>query len=139
MTWSVWGSGGLDAVDHVLQVRAERGDRRLQLVGHVADEIATQSLHVLELAAHPVERDRELPDLVPATRLDPLAVFAPLHPLRRLRHVSERLGHTSREPARDEQRDGRRGHAGREQLPPEPEEEAGREKRPRNPGSSRTA
>ena len=64
------GVGLFDAVQQVLQVRPDRGDRRLELMGDVRDQVAAALLQVLELRAHPVERVRELPDLVAAIGVD---------------------------------------------------------------------
>ena len=84
-----------------------------------ATQVAAGLLQVLQLGAHAVERRRELSDLVARARVDALGVVAGLHPLRRRRHVAERLGHAAREPAGDDERDaggqraGQRGTATR--------------------------
>ena len=60
--------GLFDAVEQVLQMRAQRRDRRLQLVRDVRDELAPKQLEALELLAHPVEG---LGELCPPRRANP--------------------------------------------------------------------
>ena len=117
------GIGLLHAVQQVLQVRADRGDRRLELVGHVREQVATGLLEVLQLGAHPVERRRELSDLVARSRVHPLRVVAGLHLMRRGRHVPQWLRHAAREPARHDERDAGGQRPRHEELPPEVGEE----------------
>ena len=88
----------LDAVEQVLQVRPDRGDRRLELVGDVGDQVAPRCLEELELRAHAVEGDRELSDLVARVRVDAGRVVAGLHATRSLGHVAQRLRHAAGEP-----------------------------------------
>ena len=54
-----------------LEVRAQRGERRAQLVRGVGDELALRALRALERLEHGVEGAREPRDLVVAVRLDP--------------------------------------------------------------------
>ena len=70
MTCSVSRVGLLHAVEQVLQVRAERRDRRLELVRDVRDAGRDADCsRSLELGAHPVEGGRELADLVARARV----------------------------------------------------------------------
>ena len=83
MTCSVSRSGCSTPSSEVLQMRADRGDRRLQLVRDVRHEVAPRPLEELELGAHAVECGRELADLVAAARVDARRVVARLHPANR--------------------------------------------------------
>jgi hypothetical protein len=103
------GVGLLHAVEQVLEMGADRRDRRLQLVTDVGDEVASTLLEVLEFGAHPVEGRRELADLVAAPRVDADRVVAHLHPASGRRHVAERLRHPASQQPRHHERHGR-GH-----------------------------
>jgi hypothetical protein len=112
------------AVGQVLQVGADRGDRRLEFVRHVRDEVAARLFEHLELGAHPVEGERQLTDLVAVAGVDPTAVVARFHRTSGGRHVAHRLRHASGQPARDQQRDHTRDHARQQELPPHALEES---------------
>ena len=112
------GVGLLDTVEQVLQMRPQRRDRRLELVGDVRDQLAAQQLEPLELGAHPVEGVGQLADLVARVRHDPLRVVARLHASGGPGHVAQRLRHAARDPPGDHERDPRAEHPGEQQLPP---------------------
>ena len=89
--------GRLDAVDEVLELRAQRADRRPQLVGRVRDQVAAHALDLLELGGHRVERARELADLVARGGGDAPAVVALRHRAGRGDHLAQRERHPVRE------------------------------------------
>jgi hypothetical protein len=96
---------GLHAVDHVLQARLQRRDRRPQLVRDVGDQLATLAVGLGDLAAHRVERLGELGHLVVALDLHRLAVLAARHRLGCGGHLTQRPGHAARQEMDDEQRE----------------------------------
>ncbi len=119
------GVGFLHAVEEVLQVRADRRDRRLELVGDVGHEVAAALLEMLELSPHPIERDGEPADLVAALRVHADGVVPRLHPPSRRRHVAEGLCHPAGHLARDHERDAGGDDADQEELPPDALQETG--------------
>ena len=89
-----------------LDVRAQRGHRRAQLVRGVGHELALLGLRGLQAREHPVEARGHAPDLVVAVRVDaPAQVAGRLDVLGRL----GQLGHRGDDAAREEP-----AHAGRE-------------------------
>ena len=104
--------GLFHAVQEVLQVRPQRGDGRLQLVGHIGHQVAPEPLEALQLGRHPVERLGKAPDLVAALHGDALAVVAARQPFRGRGHVADGLrhapGHEPRQPEGDRRGDGPR-------------------------------
>ena len=96
----------LDAVGEVLQVRTDRGDRGLQLVRDVGDEVAPATARGCSSSA--LIRLNATASCPTSSRLlvcDARRVVAHLHPPRRGRHVAQRLRHPAGEPPRDQERD----------------------------------
>ena len=97
-----------------LDVRAQRGHRRAQLVRGVGDELALLGLRGLQAREHPVEARGHPPDLVVAAGVDaPPEVAGRLDVLGRL----GQLGHRGDDAPREEPADARRerGADGHEQ------------------------
>ncbi len=103
------GIGVGDPVDHVLQHRPERGDRRTELVADVGHQLPALPVHLAQVGGHRVEGAGELADLVTGGRGDPQAVPALGDGLRGGGHLAQRFGHPPREQLHHDQCE-HRGH-----------------------------
>ena len=92
-----------DAVDDVLEVGPERGDRRAEVVTDRGDELPPLLLHRLELCGHRVEAAGEVTDLVPRRRSDPGGVVAGGHPAGGFGHLAQRRSDPVGEDLHDRQ------------------------------------
>ena len=109
-----------DAVDDVLEHRLQRAERRAQLVRDVRDEVAAQAVGLGELLRHPVERARELADLVVGGHRHLAAVLPAGHRGRDGGHLAQRLRRAAGERmhARQRERDAGAGADDRRQAQP---------------------
>ena len=79
-----------DAVDEVLEHRAEPGQRCAQLVAHVGDQLPARPVDGGQVARHRVEGPGELADLVSGGVGDADGVVTGRHPARGLGHLPQR-------------------------------------------------
>jgi hypothetical protein len=114
------GIGLADPVDDVLEHRLQRPERRAQLVRDVGDQVASQAVGLGQLGRHPVERPRELADLVVGRHRDLQAVLAARHRACGGGHLAQRLRRAARQQlhASERQRDARARADDRRQREP---------------------
>jgi hypothetical protein len=87
---------GLNPVYEVLQNCLQSAYRSPQFVRDVGHKITSHSIYFGELGGHPVERSRQLPNLVSRRRGDPAVVVPFCHGLSRRRHLTKRGSHSPR-------------------------------------------
>jgi hypothetical protein len=91
----------LDPVDQVLELRAQRTDRRPQLMRRVRDQISADAVDLGQLRGHAVEGTCQLAHLVTRGSRDPPLVVSASHRPRGIDHLPQRRGHPVREQLHD--------------------------------------